>query len=672
MYTIDLFENPGTPEDQRPQAEYVPSGPHVPGSRNRALGNANLALIMKSLDTPGNPPITLSFLNGTNRHINSDEINDIADYYDSFKTKTERANFIYRTLVSQDKISNLLARLKQTELDFNQPEAEPETPEPEQLDLFKEDKKSFKDKDNELTGRTAKDITVARELQKLRARHPAAKTDIEALVKDEIVNQEKTDKTISSMKNVNLKQDELLKQISAINQAQQKEIDDLENDERSLQQTVQQLRQANASLAQKLSAMKQRRSADKEAQPQLGVSVATDKIAQPGVAPAVGVTPTTKLTPPAKKPAKIAKPEEVPAGMADIGGIQSPIYRSPLKKAEIPSGLAGGFRRSPRGAERRVHEVHDIGSGQVGAMIEGQPEEQSLQDVLFRTAAKAMYDAGQAGVSMDYEDAIRTASKLMGIPYAPSMLPALQHQLAGVKKQIATQKLVKKNKLAREKEKLTHQSTPDEERRAAEWMKQYGTRLKSRLNMRENEISVSGSPVKQEKGYYSIWIKRGDRWSPLTKYPDRKEAEEIKRGLEKRGEEVIIREGTMQQAREHPTGPKFTGYWKGTDKGTPGTKMVGSNESVEPNNQDVLGQLFKDFEKIFGKQSQQPKQPQQPVKEALRAGYNPLTSEKHWHEVKNHLTKLLANPDIGYEDKQVIRQRYLDKQKEAQQKGWEK
>jgi hypothetical protein len=25
------------------------------------------------------------------------------------------------------------------------------------------------------------------------------------------------------------------------------------------------------------------------------------------------------------------------------------------------------------------------------------------------------------------------------------------------------------------------------------------------------------------------------------------------------------------------TGPKFTGYWKGTDKGKPGKKMVGSN-----------------------------------------------------------------------------------------------
>ena len=36
---------------------------------------------------------------------------------------------------------------------------------------------------------------------------------------------------------------------------------------------------------------------------------------------------------------------------------------------------------------------------------------------------------------------------------------------------------------------------------------------------------------------------------------------------------------SMSSAESHPRGPKFTGYWKGTDKGTPGTKMVGG-ESV--------------------------------------------------------------------------------------------
>lgn len=43
-----------------------------------------------------------------------------------------------------------------------------------------------------------------------------------------------------------------------------------------------------------------------------------------------------------------------------------------------------------------------------------------------------------------------------------------------------------------------------------------------------------------------------------------------------------LNEGTMASAEQHKTGPNnFTGYWKGTDAGTPGNKMVGASESVE-------------------------------------------------------------------------------------------
>ena len=39
-------------------------------------------------------------------------------------------------------------------------------------------------------------------------------------------------------------------------------------------------------------------------------------------------------------------------------------------------------------------------------------------------------------------------------------------------------------------------------------------------------------------------------------------------------------EDAMASAEQHATGPKFTGYWKGTDKRTPGKHMVGSSESI--------------------------------------------------------------------------------------------
>jgi hypothetical protein len=51
-----------------------------------------------------------------------------------------------------------------------------------------------------------------------------------------------------------------------------------------------------------------------------------------------------------------------------------------------------------------------------------------------------------------------------------------------------------------------------------------------------------------------------------------------------------IIEGTMQGAIKHPTGPKFTGYWKGSDVGTPGTKMVGGSEEYD---ESILKDLSK-------------------------------------------------------------------------------
>jgi hypothetical protein len=90
---------------------------------------------------------------------------------------------------------------------------------------------------------------------------------------------------------------------------------------------------------------------------------------------------------------------------------------------------------------------------------------------------------------------------------------------------------------------------------------------------------------------------------------------------------------------------------------------------------DVMKRLFKDFGDIFGKQPPEPKS-QEPekkeVKEMGRAGFNPLRSREDWLDVQEHLARLMNTPGMSYEDKQVIRQRYLEKQKEAQEKGFTK
>jgi hypothetical protein len=101
--------------------------------------------------------------------------------------------------------------------------------------------------------------------------------------------------------------------------------------------------------------------------------------------------------------------------------------------------------------------------------------------------------------------------------------------------------------------------------------------------------------------------------------------------------------------------------------------LEGEDQS-QPNN-EVMKRLFKDFGDIFGKQPPQPKSQepkQKEVKEMNRAGYNPLTSEKHWHEVERQLAQLINDRTLDPESRAEARQRYLEKRKEAQQKGWAK
>ena len=52
-------------------------------------------------------------------------------------------------------------------------------------------------------------------------------------------------------------------------------------------------------------------------------------------------------------------------------------------------------------------------------------------------------------------------------------------------------------------------------------------------------------------------------------------------GMQRRKKKKIgeddVEEGTMADAKKESSGPEFTGYWKGKDKGRPGKKMVGGD-----------------------------------------------------------------------------------------------
>jgi len=56
-----------------------------------------------------------------------------------------------------------------------------------------------------------------------------------------------------------------------------------------------------------------------------------------------------------------------------------------------------------------------------------------------------------------------------------------------------------------------------------------------------------------------------------------------------------VEEDSMADAEDHSTGPKFTGYWKGTNKRTPGKHMVGASESIEEEIAREYSQYLKEY-----------------------------------------------------------------------------
>jgi len=75
------------------------------------------------------------------------------------------------------------------------------------------------------------------------------------------------------------------------------------------------------------------------------------------------------------------------------------------------------------------------------------------RDLLFKAAAMAMLAASKEGQSLDYEQAIRQASRIYGIPYTPSELPRLLAQRAEIDRQLALLKQGKQVAKARRQEK---------------------------------------------------------------------------------------------------------------------------------------------------------------------------------------------------------------------------
>jgi len=149
-----------------------------------------------------------------------------------------------------------------------------------------------KSEEPDLSGTTARDATVQRELQKVRARHPSARTDIEALVKDEIVNQERVDQALSQQQAELKQQTAQTDQLARVNQQQDSKINSLQQ---QLAQAVRNLQQPSATTAPAATPVK--------TTPQ----------------PSVTIAPTVSATAPTKIPEPVtAKDQEIYDKVRDL------------------------------------------------------------------------------------------------------------------------------------------------------------------------------------------------------------------------------------------------------------------------------------------------------------------------------------------------------------------
>jgi hypothetical protein len=270
------------------KGEPEPMGEEQQGVNPRALGVANFQRLVKA--NMGNvPTVSLEFIRPEeNFKLDQKGLDLISDYYDGLENDQAKNYFIYRVLPSGDETKKILKQIGWNPQQIQQPL--PGIPTQGELPL--EEKKKSKSDDLE-----AGDVKVARELQKLRAQYPAARSDVEAVARAEIDSTERSQQQLAAIRGANEKQDALLKQLVSLDQEQGREISGLDKENNSLEQRLAQVQATNDRLQQAVGKMA---SAKKAAKPQKIAPQGSADLAQGGIVdvgtPAAPAPNTTSST----------------------------------------------------------------------------------------------------------------------------------------------------------------------------------------------------------------------------------------------------------------------------------------------------------------------------------------------------------------------------------------
>ena len=330
----------------------------------RALGVANFQRLVKA--NMGNlPSVNFEFIRPEeNFKLDTRGLDLISDYYDGLENDQAKNYFIYRVLPSGEETLKVLKQLGWSPT-AGQQQSLPGIPTQGELPL-QEKKKSNSD-DLE-----AGDVKVARELQKLRAQYPAAKSDIEAVARAEIDSTERSQQQLAAIRGANEKQDALLKQLVALDQEQGREIDGLDKENNSLEQRLAQVQATNDRLQQAIGKMTGTKKAASAAKP-ISPDAAQGGIIDVGVPMAPEPMPTSR-----------AKAEPTTSSAMDytvqqLGGFSN----KPLASLRPVKDIGKDASNDPKQQTQKVSgsDIEEHGGG-IGPkkhwqsmMPEGQPQE---------------------------------------------------------------------------------------------------------------------------------------------------------------------------------------------------------------------------------------------------------------------------------------------------------
>jgi hypothetical protein len=365
----------------------------------RALGVANFQRLVKA--NMGNiPTVSLEFIRPEeNFKLDQKGLDLISDYYDGLESDQAKNYFIYRVLPSGDETLKVLKQLGYSPVQAQQQQNLPGIPTQSELPL--QEKKKSNNDDLE-----AGDIKVARELQKLRAEYPAARSDVEAVARAEIDSTERSQRQLAAIRGANEKQDALLKQLVALDQEQGREISGLDKENNSLEQRLAQVQATNDRLQQTIGQM-------------TGTKKAPAR--KPTDAEKGGIIDLAPIAAPAEVPG--IQPEPAPKQQKATAG-KSPAMASMAQQIQALNKPAPGIRPAPgikSANEPQAQAVAEHGGG-IGPrqhwqdlMQEGQPQELINRYLAIdaETDVEAVRKAIQA-ISRDPALGANSKSRLLG------------------------------------------------------------------------------------------------------------------------------------------------------------------------------------------------------------------------------------------------------------------